>query len=62
MRLADDAAGNPLYITELIAALTRSSRVTDTDTGVADDRGRFRARLAVGRHRGSARLRGRAGA
>ena len=26
LRLADDAAGNPLYITELVSALTRSSR------------------------------------
>jgi DNA-binding CsgD family transcriptional regulator len=35
MRLAGDAAGNPLYITELIAALTRSARVTITGTGAA---------------------------
>ena len=35
MRLADDAGGNPLYITELIAALTRSARVTITGTGAA---------------------------
>jgi len=35
LRLAEDAAGNPLYITELIAALTRSSMVTITDNGVA---------------------------
>jgi tetratricopeptide (TPR) repeat protein len=28
LRLADAAAGNPLYITELVAALVRSSRVT----------------------------------
>ena len=35
MRLAGDAAGNPLYITELIAALTRSARVTLTGTGAA---------------------------
>ena len=35
LRLADDAGGNPLYITELVAALTRSSKVTITDTGVA---------------------------
>jgi tetratricopeptide (TPR) repeat protein len=35
MRLADDAAGNPLYVTELVAALTRSSTLTITDTGVA---------------------------
>ncbi len=35
LQLADDAAGNPLYITELIAALTRSSKVTITGAGVA---------------------------
>jgi DNA-binding SARP family transcriptional activator len=35
LRLADDAAGNPLYITELVAVLTRSSKVSITDTGVA---------------------------
>jgi tetratricopeptide (TPR) repeat protein len=34
LRLADDAAGNPLYITELIAALARSSRMIVTG-GVA---------------------------
>ena len=35
LRLADGAAGNPLYVTELVAALTRSSKVTITGTGVA---------------------------
>ena len=35
LRLADGAAGNPLYITELVTALTRSSRVIITGTGVA---------------------------
>ena len=35
LRLADGAAGNPLYVTELITALTRSSRVIITGTGVA---------------------------
>ena len=35
LRLADGAAGNPLYVTELITALTRSSKVTITGTGVA---------------------------
>ena len=34
LRLAGDAAGNPLYITELVSALTRSSRVRITETGV----------------------------
>src|SRR5690349_24098001 len=35
LRLADGAAGNPLYVTELVAALMRSSRVAVTDAGVA---------------------------
>ena len=35
LRLADGAAGNPLYITELVAALDRSSSVTVTDGGAA---------------------------
>lgn len=35
LRLADDAAGNPLFITELVAALSRSSRLTITDAGAA---------------------------
>jgi tetratricopeptide (TPR) repeat protein/transcriptional regulator with XRE-family HTH domain len=34
--LADGAAGNPLYITELVAALARSSSVTITGTGTAE--------------------------
>jgi DNA-binding CsgD family transcriptional regulator len=36
LRLADGAAGNPLYLTELIAALVRSSSLTVTDTGAAE--------------------------
>jgi DNA-binding CsgD family transcriptional regulator/tetratricopeptide (TPR) repeat protein len=36
LQLADGAAGNPLYVTELVAALARSSRVTITETGVAE--------------------------
>jgi DNA-binding CsgD family transcriptional regulator len=32
-QLAQDAAGNPLYVTELIAALTRSSSLIVTDAG-----------------------------
>ncbi len=36
LRLADGAAGNPLYVTELVAALTRSSRLTITATGEAE--------------------------
>jgi tetratricopeptide (TPR) repeat protein len=35
LRLAGGAVGNPLYVTELITALTRSSKVTITGTGVA---------------------------
>ena len=35
LRLADGAAGNPLYLTELVTALTRSSKVTITGTGIA---------------------------
>jgi DNA-binding CsgD family transcriptional regulator len=36
LRLADGAAGNPLYVTELVAALDRSSSVTITDRGTAE--------------------------
>jgi DNA-binding CsgD family transcriptional regulator len=36
LRLADGAAGNPLYITEMVAALTRSSSVTITGAGSAE--------------------------
>jgi DNA-binding CsgD family transcriptional regulator len=36
LRAADGAAGNPLYVTELIAALARSSSLTVTDTGAAE--------------------------
>ncbi len=36
LRLADGAAGNPLYITELVAALRRSSSVTVTWAGDAE--------------------------
>ena len=35
LRLADGAAGNPLYLTELIAALDRSASLTVTSTGAA---------------------------
>src|SRR5262249_34433842 len=33
LQLAEGAAGNPLYVTELVAALARSSRLTVTGTG-----------------------------
>jgi DNA-binding CsgD family transcriptional regulator/tetratricopeptide (TPR) repeat protein len=36
LRLADGAAGNPLYVTELVAALTRSSGLTVTEEGAAE--------------------------
>ena len=36
LRLADGAAGNPLYVTELVAALARSSSVTITEAGAAE--------------------------
>jgi DNA-binding CsgD family transcriptional regulator len=36
LRLADGAAGNPLYVTELVAALTRSSSLTVTGAGAAE--------------------------
>ena len=36
LRLADGAAGNPLYVTELLAALTRGSGLTITETGAAE--------------------------
>jgi DNA-binding CsgD family transcriptional regulator/tetratricopeptide (TPR) repeat protein len=36
LRLADGAAGNPLYLTELVAALARSSSVTITAAGAAE--------------------------
>jgi DNA-binding CsgD family transcriptional regulator len=36
MRLADGASGNPLYLTELFAALARSSSLTVTEAGAAE--------------------------
>ena len=36
LRLADGAAGNPLYVTELVAALTRGSRLTISEAGAAE--------------------------
>jgi DNA-binding CsgD family transcriptional regulator len=36
LRLADGAAGNPLYVTELVAALARSSSLTITDAGAVE--------------------------
>jgi DNA-binding CsgD family transcriptional regulator/tetratricopeptide (TPR) repeat protein len=36
LRLTGGAAGNPLYITELIAALTRSSGLSVTETGAVE--------------------------
>ncbi len=37
LRLAEGAAGNPLYLTELVAALVRGSNLTRTPAGVAAD-------------------------
>jgi DNA-binding CsgD family transcriptional regulator/tetratricopeptide (TPR) repeat protein len=36
LRLADGAAGNPLYVTELVAALARSSGLIITEAGAAE--------------------------
>jgi len=36
LRLADGAAGNPLYVTELVAALARASSLTVTEAGAAE--------------------------
>jgi DNA-binding CsgD family transcriptional regulator/tetratricopeptide (TPR) repeat protein len=36
LRLADGAAGNPLYVTELVAALSRGSGLTITEAGEAE--------------------------
>jgi tetratricopeptide (TPR) repeat protein len=36
LRLADGAAGNPLYVTELVAALARGSGLTVTEGGAAE--------------------------
>jgi DNA-binding CsgD family transcriptional regulator/tetratricopeptide (TPR) repeat protein len=36
LRLADGAAGNPLYLTELVAALARSSSLVITDAGTVE--------------------------
>ena len=62
LRLADGAAGNPLYVTELVAALARGSGLTLTEAGSRRTGKRFRAKLPVGGHSGPPRLCGRAGA
>ena len=36
MRLADGAAGNPLYVTELVAALARNASLAISDAGIAE--------------------------
>ena len=36
LRLADGAAGNPLYVTELVAALARGSSLTITEAGAVE--------------------------
>jgi len=42
LRLADGAAGNPLYLTELVAAPARSSGLTVTGAGTAELAGGYR--------------------
>ena len=59
LRLADGAAGNPLYLTELMAALARSSSLTITDAGSRRAGGRFGAQVPVRGHRRPRRLRDR---
>jgi DNA-binding CsgD family transcriptional regulator len=41
LRLADGAAGNPFYVTELVAALARGSGLTITEAGTAELTGGF---------------------
>ena len=57
LHLADGAGGNPLYLTELVAALARSASVTITDMGSAELGRRPGSAVAVGSHRRPARLR-----
>jgi ATP/maltotriose-dependent transcriptional regulator MalT len=40
LRQADGAAGNPLYLTELVAALARAAALAVDDSGVAEVRGK----------------------
>ena len=56
LRLADGAEGNPLYLTELVAALARSSERDHYRRRNRRADERFRAKLAVGGHSGSPRL------
>ena len=62
LRLADGAAGNPLYVIELVDALARGSSVTVTGAGTAGLTGASRAGFPVGGHRGPSGLRLRPGA
>ena len=62
LRLADGAAGNPLYVTELVAALARGSGLTITEAGAAELAGGSVARVAVRGDSGPPGLRHRAGA
>jgi hypothetical protein len=61
LRLADGAAGNPLYVTELVAALTRSADMTVSEAGNRRAGERFRASLPVGGNSAPARLCDRGG-
>ena len=56
------AAGNPLYVTELVAALARSSSLTITEGRAAELAGGSAPSLPVRSHSGPAGLRGPAGA
>ena len=62
LRLADGAAGNPLYVTELVAALARSRQPDRDRGGRGRAGGRYGAGLAVGGDRGPAGVRDQAGA
>ncbi len=57
LRLAAGAAGNPLYLTEMLAALARSGGIAITPGGHRAAREGHRARLAARRDRGPARVR-----
>ena len=62
LRLADGAAGNPLYVTELVAALARGSGLTLTEAGAAELAGGSAPGLTVRGDRGPPRLRHRTSA
>ena len=61
LRLAAGAAGNPLYLTELLAALARGSSLAITEAGAAQLAGGSVPDSLPGGHRGPPRVRLRAG-